>query len=80
MKGLRVLMADMGGTACWECDLRSPLALIIGGEAGGASPAARRLAASTIGIPMPGGSESLNAASAGTVLLFEVVRQRRVKA
>ncbi len=76
---MSVLLADMGGTACWECDLRSPLALIIGGEAGGASPAARRLAQATIGIPMPGGSESLNAANAGTVLLFEVVRQRRAK-
>jgi RNA methyltransferase, TrmH family len=30
-----------------------------------------------IGIPMPGSSESLNVAMAGSILLFEAVRQRR---
>lgn len=74
---LRVFMAEAGGQACWEADLRQPLALIIGSEAEGASESARRLAQETVGIPMPGKAESLNAAVAGSVLMFEVVRQRR---
>lgn len=75
--GLRLLLADMGGASCWETDLRLPLALIVGGEAEGASPPARDLASASVRIPMPGGSESLNAGVAGALLMFEVVRQRR---
>jgi TrmH family RNA methyltransferase len=73
---LKVLLADMDGASCWQTDLRIPLALIVGGEAEGASEQARSLAHDRISIPMPGGIESLNAAIAGAILLFEVVRQR----
>jgi len=52
------------------------LALIIGGEAEGATEPARALARQQISIPMPGRTESLNAAVAGSLLMFEVVRQR----
>ena len=64
------------GDSCWSLDMRQPLALLIGGEAEGASEAARSVADSNILIPMPGCSESLNAAVAGSILMFEVVRQR----
>jgi TrmH family RNA methyltransferase len=75
--GLTVYLAEMDGVIpCWQADFRLPLALIVGGEAEGASPSARRLAAEQVRIPMPGGSESLNAAVAGSVLLFEILRQR----
>ena len=74
--GLQVFLADMGGRSCWETDLRRPLALIVGGEAGGASEQARELANTSVSIPMPGDAESLNASVAGAVLIFEVVRQR----
>lgn len=74
---LRVFLADAGGRSCWETDLRQPLALIIGGEAQGATEPARALAREQLSIPMPGRAESLNAAAAGSVLMFEVVRQRR---
>ena len=77
--GLRILVADMEGTACWETNLGAPLALIVGGEAEGASQVARELASGQVCIPMPGRSESLNAAAAGAVLMFEVVRQRTGK-
>lgn len=53
-----------------------PAALVIGGEASGAGAAARQLA-QPIRIPMAGGVESLNAAVAGAVILFEAARQRR---
>jgi TrmH family RNA methyltransferase len=74
---LQVYLADMNGQSCWETDLRQPLALIVGGEADGASESARRLATMSLSIPMPGKAESLNAGVAGSVLMFEVVRQRK---
>jgi TrmH family RNA methyltransferase len=75
--GLALVLAAMDGVPCWDLDLRGPLALIVGGEAEGAGEQAQKAAARRIGIPMPGGMESLNAGSAGAVLLFEAVRQRR---
>jgi TrmH family RNA methyltransferase len=76
-KDLQVYLADMDGKSCWETDLSQPLALIIGGEAEGASDEARKLANEKISIPMAGNVESLNAGVAGSVLMFETVRQRR---
>jgi TrmH family RNA methyltransferase len=75
--GWNVYLADMNGRSCWEAEFRAPLALIIGGEADGATQAARGMAAQTVSIPMQGRTESLNAAVAGGVLMFEVLRQRR---
>ncbi len=74
--GLEMLLADVDGHAYWETDLRRPLALIIGGEAEGPSAEARKLANAHITIPMRRNTESLNAAVAGSVLMFEVARQR----
>jgi TrmH family RNA methyltransferase len=75
--GLQVYLAEMeGAVSCWRADFRTPLALVVGGEAEGASPEARTLASEQVYIPMPGGSESLNAAVAGSILMFEVLRQR----
>ena len=75
-RGLQVFIADMNGQSCWETDLRQPIALIIGGEADGVSEFARKLASQKISIPMSGNIESLNAGVAGSILMFEVVRQR----
>ncbi len=75
---LQVYIAEaMEGRVCWDLDLTNPLALIIGSEAEGASAEASALAQQAITIPMPGRFESLNAAVAASILLFEVVRQRR---
>ena len=76
-KDLQIFLADMDGTSCWETDLRKPLVLIIGSEAEGASADAKQLATQKICIPMAGNVESLNAGVAGSVLMFEVVRQRK---
>jgi len=73
---LQMILADIDGQSCWETDLRQPLALIVGGEADGASDEGRKLATQKISIPMAGNVESLNAGVAGSVLMFEVVRQR----
>lgn len=74
---LALLAKAGGGSACWDCDLTRPIALLIGSEAAGASPEAQAIVAQSLHIPMPGQSESLNAAVAASILLFEVVRQRR---
>ncbi len=77
LDGYRVFLAAAGeGQAYTQADLRQPLALVIGGEAEGVSPQARALPHQALHIPMPGPAESLNAAVAAGVLLFEVVRQR----
>ena len=76
-KDIEVYLADMDGKSFWETDLRKPLALIVGGEADGASEEARKLATQKISIPMAGNVESLNAGVAGSVVMFEVVRQRK---
>lgn len=79
-KDMKIYLADMNGASLWETDLLNPLALVIGSEAVGASDEARRLATQKICIPMAGEVESLNAGVAGSVLMFEVVRQRLIYA
>lgn len=75
---LSMFLADSGGGMdCWDADFRSPSALVICNEAEGPSESARSLQANSIHIPMPGNFESLNAGVAASILLFEVVRQRR---
>jgi RNA methyltransferase, TrmH family len=75
-KSLEVYLADMHGNPCWQADFRLPLALIVGGEAEGATQEARTLADLSVCVLMPGKAESLNAGVAGAILMFEVVRQR----
>ncbi len=78
---LRVFLAAAGqGRPYPDVDLSVPLALIIGGEAFGADDTAMSLVDEMINIPMPGKMESLNAAGAAAVLIFEVLRQRRANA
>lgn len=62
--------------SCWDADLRIPCAMIVGSEASGPGNEAHELADTKIKIPMPGESESLNAAVAASILLFETLRQR----
>ncbi|HEY5056987.1 MAG TPA: RNA methyltransferase [Acidobacteriaceae bacterium] len=58
-------------------DLTQPTALIIGNEGAGVSPEFLALADARISIPTPGPVESLNAAIAGSLLLYEAARQRQ---
>ena len=74
---ITVYLADSAaGIPFTRADFCSPLALIVGSEAAGAGSEAVSLANVQVHIPMPGGSESLNAAIAAGILLFEVLRQR----
>jgi TrmH family RNA methyltransferase len=67
------------GEVYHQTDFRRPLALIIGGEAEGASQTAHKVSDSLIHIPMPGGGESLNASVSAGILLFEIARQREMQ-
>ena len=76
-KGLRVAgsEADAPLTAR-QTDLRGPLAIVIGSEGQGLGPAVRKRCDLFMRIPMRGAIGSLNAAVAGSILLFEAVAQR----
>ncbi len=57
-------------------NLTQPTALILGNEGAGISPSVLARAEARVTIPMPGAVESLNAAIAGSILLYEAARQR----
>jgi RNA methyltransferase, TrmH family len=77
LTGLEVWLAEAhAGEAYHQVDWRKPCALVIGSEAEGPSAAAHRFAHRQVHIPMPGQAESLNAAVAAGILLFEVAKQR----
>lgn len=61
----------------YQCDLTGNVAFMVGNEGAGLSDPLLNLATQTVIIPMPGRIESLNAAAATAICLFEAVRQRR---
>jgi TrmH family RNA methyltransferase len=71
----RVYLADARGEVTYtRADWTRPVALIIGSEAHGASAPAQQIATARTRIPLRDGIESLNAAMAATLLLFEATR------
>lgn len=74
---LRVLLAEASHSNWYFAqDLRTPFALIIGNEAHGPSQEARTLSTASIAIPLSNHVESLNAAMAAGIILYEAVRQK----
>ena len=77
IRGLRVAGAEAGAPlTARQSDLRGPLAIVVGSEGQGLSPAVRRRCDFVMRIPMRGAIGSLNAAVAGSILLFEALAQR----
>ena len=77
LSGMPVFLTTAeGGTPLWEANFRQACALLIGGEAFGATQAGENLAKNAITIPMQGRVESLNAAIAAGIVIAEVLRQR----
>jgi len=66
-----------GGGGLYDARLAGRVAIAVGNEGAGLDPALVAEATQRVTIPMPGGMESLNAAAAAAVCLFECVRQRR---
>ncbi len=64
---------------CDEADLGGSLALVLGSEAHGLRDDYDDKIDGWLSVPMPGRTESLNVAMAGTILAYEVARQRRAR-
>jgi TrmH family RNA methyltransferase len=71
-----VATVPRSGRSLYDADLRGPLALLVGGEGGGLAPAALEAATERISIPMADPVESLNAAVALALVVYEARRQR----
>ncbi|MBI2764132.1 MAG: 23S rRNA (guanosine(2251)-2'-O)-methyltransferase RlmB [Chloroflexi bacterium] len=77
VRGLRIIGTDADAPmTARQVDLRGPIAIVIGSEGHGLAPAVRRRCDLMVRIPMRGAIGSLNAAVAGSVLLFEALGQR----
>ena len=75
--GKTVYTADMDGQLpCWDAQLAKDAAVVIGNEGSGAS-SELKAAAQLLSIPMDGNAESLNAAVAGSIIMYESMRQRK---
>lgn len=79
-RGIKIVAAlphpDERARIYTEADLRAPVALVLGGEAGGIDQEAISRATLLVRIPMARRVESLNVAAAAAVLLYEAARQR----
>lgn len=74
---LRLVGLDASGeTEYTQADLSGPLALVVGGEVRGLRPSVTRRCDCLVRLPMLGPIESLNAGVAGSIVLYEALRQR----
>lgn len=77
LKDLKIWLAEAAvGIPYDQVDWRPPSAVVIGAEAQGIGESLRPLGGGQTHIPMASTSESLNAAVAAAVILFEIRRQR----
>ncbi len=76
-QGTTIATVARGGESLFSARLRAPIAIVIGNEGSGVSDVLRDTATHRLTIPMPGRFESLNAAAATAVCLFECVRQQQ---
>ena len=72
-----IALASGRGAPVWEIGLPGRLAFVLGNETAGISPAVAARIDQWCSIPLAGGVESLNVASAAAVVAFEVARRRR---
>lgn len=78
-QGAAIVTTSLQGKAsCYDYDFRGPVWFVVGNEGQGVSAEVSVLATEHILIPMQGRAESLNAAMAATVVLFEAMRQRGI--
>jgi TrmH family RNA methyltransferase len=79
-RGLRLMAAvgaeDAGVIAAQEMDFTVGCAVMIGNEGSGLAAEWMEMSDAQVMIPCPGAVESLNAAVAGSLLLYEASRQR----
>lgn len=78
-RGTSLALTPGTDTSLYASDLTGPIALLVGNEGAGLTGALMDAANIRVKLPMPGRFESLNAAAAGAIALFEVVRQRSIR-
>ncbi len=79
-QGLWIIGADMAGDReYYNLDLTGPLLLVIGNEGRGLARLTKENCDFLVRIPMAGKINSLNASVAGSLLMYEVFRQREMK-
>lgn len=76
-RGCWVSGAEAGGKDVFEVDLTGPRVLVVGSEGKGISRLVSETCDEIVSLPMLGAVSSLNASVAGSILLYEVLRQRR---
>jgi 23S rRNA (guanosine2251-2'-O)-methyltransferase len=74
--GFAVYGLDAAGASLLDAELPRRVALVLGNETDGLSAPVRAELDGVLAIPMHGGVESLNVASAGAVAAFELLRRR----
>jgi TrmH family RNA methyltransferase len=75
--GQSLALTPHAGQTIYDIDMKPLTAFLIGNEGAGLSAQLLQAADQQVAIPMPGKTESINAAAAAAVCLFEMVRQRR---
>lgn len=76
-KGVNIYSTALGGSIpIYSVDFKEDFVLIIGNESKGASEEVFSLSDKLIKIPMTGKAESLNAAVAASIIMYEVMKQR----
>jgi 23S rRNA (guanosine2251-2'-O)-methyltransferase len=79
-EGVWVIGTDSDGEKpYYENDFTVPTAVVVGSEGEGIRRLVREVCDLTVNIPMQGNVNSLNAAIAGAVVMFEVLKQREMK-
>ena len=77
-KNVRLLAAHLKGTKTFDqADYSGKVGILIGNEANGLTDAAAELAEEKVLIPMAGQVESLNAAVAAALLMYESFRKQK---
>jgi 23S rRNA (guanosine2251-2'-O)-methyltransferase len=75
-EGLWIAAVDMDGDVFYEQNMKGPLGLVIGSEGYGISRLVKENCDFKVKMPMVGNVTSLNASVAGSIVLYEVLKQR----
>lgn len=79
-EGMWIIGADAeGDVPYYEIDFTMPVTVVVGGEGGGLGRLMKERCDRLVRLPMLGQVSSLNVATAGAALLYEVIRQRSVR-
>lgn len=68
---------DEESNSLFEADIPTPVALVVGAEGTGLTPIVRKRCQMVVSIPMRGHVDSLNAATAGSIVLYDLLRRER---